>query len=91
MQMLYNQIFNLPIISHLLKKVQNKRENMQNTKLEKAVERLDNTLDLMLNILIEAQKIADQSNNKDFVRAINKLEIIKDRLINYNLAELANM
>ena len=34
MQMLYNQIFNLPIISHLLKKVQNKRENMQNTKYD---------------------------------------------------------
>ena len=52
------------------------------------INRLDDTLDLLLDIFDEAKILAEQSNNRDFIKIVNKLEIVKDRLVQHNLVEL---
>ncbi len=52
------------------------------------IDRLDDTLDLLLDIFDEAKILAEQNNNRDFIKIVNKLEIVKDRLVQYNLVEL---
>jgi len=52
------------------------------------INKLDDTLDLLLDIFDEAKILAEQSNNRDFIKIVNKLDIVKDRLVQYNLVEL---
>lgn len=50
--------------------------------------RLKDTVDMLCDIYMEAEELADKSDDKHFKTMVNKLEVIKDRLINHNLVEL---
>lgn len=62
-------------------------ENFKHNNKEVA-ERLEDTISMICDIYNESYEKAMQSDDRNFRTAINKLEVIKDRLIDFNLEEL---
>jgi len=62
-------------------------ENLKNKKQE-VIERLEDTISMVCDIYNESYEKAMQSDDRNFRTAINKLEVIKDRLVDFNIEEM---
>ena len=62
-------------------------ENLKNKKQE-VIERLEDTISMVCDIYNESYEKAMQSDDRNFRTTVNKLEVIKDRLVDFNIEEL---
>ena len=62
-------------------------ENLKNKKQD-LIERLEDTISMVCDIYNESYEKAMQSDDRNFRTTINKLEVLKDRLVDFNIEEL---
>jgi len=62
-------------------------ENLKNKKQD-VIERLEDTISMVCDIYNESYEKAMQSDDRNFRTTVNKLEVIKDRLVDFNIEEL---
>ena len=62
-------------------------ENLKNKKQD-LIERLEDTISMVCDIYNESYEKAMQSDDRNFRTTINKLEVVKDRLVDFNIEEL---
>ena len=60
-------------------------------KKEEVIERLEDTISMVCNIYNESYENAMQSDDRNFRITINQLEVVKDRLVDFNLDKCFNI